>query len=869
MRDDRELTPEQLAAFGAELDALRQRTLADLGADDARYIRRVRAAVRVCCWSGRALLMFGWLPPTWLLGSLLLGLGKILENMELGHNVMHGQYDWMNDPEFAGRAYEWDIAGPSDFWRHTHNHIHHTYTNVLGKDDDVGYGVVRLFPEQRWKPFYRWQPLWVTLQALLFQYAVAIQHLRLDKYAKGRLDKAELMPLLRRLRAKLGRQWTKDYLLFPLLGLFAGGFGAVFVGNLLANVLRNLWTFTVIFCGHFTEKAVVFRPRCWRDPWPLVPAPVARLQQPGGRAAVPHPDRQPQPPDRASSLPGPAGASLRRAVPRGPRNRPALRADLQQRTPGTAILTVLRRIWVYRLPPRAARRGAAEPTERSRRPWRGRSGAGIMPPCAPRRGFRPPRGVGVSPNAGRPAPAIGQQRRSFPNLSMLGGCRPGPVRPGTVMFSPLVTFPRSTPPPAHAGRLRPVHHPHRPAPDPGRRRRPVVGGLMASYYFGLVCGGKFGHKLIASFGHIRSYVACAGIATVTVLLHALVDQLEVWLLLRFITGAVMMNQYMVIESWLNEQAESHQRGKVFAGYMVAVDLGLVLGQGLLALSPTLDYKPLLLVAICFASCLIPLAMTRRVHPAKLVAAPLEVRFFWQRVPQALGTIFIAGLMVGAFYGLAPVYANRNGLDASQSSFFVGMCIVAGFCAQWPLGWLSDRLDRSWLIRGNAVLLCLASIPMWGLVTLPYWLLLANGFVTGMLLFTLYPLAVALANDHVEQPRRVALSAMLLTTYGVGACIGPLVAGALMRHFGPGLFYMLVSGYAVLLVFWVQPKRVTGEHRVDEAPLQHVAMPDTVSPMAATLDPRVEEVPEELVVEAPANIGRSDGEPDAGEKPAQS
>ncbi|MCR3799619.1 hypothetical protein NAG22_24565, partial [Pseudomonas aeruginosa] len=224
------------------------------------YIRRVRAAVRVCCWSGRALLMFGWLPPTWLLGSLLLGLGKILENMELGHNVMHGQYDWMNDPEFAGRAYEWDIAGPSDFWRHTHNHIHHTYTNVLGKDDDVGYGVVRLFPEQRWKPFYRWQPLWVTLQALLFQYAVAIQHLRLDKYAKGRLDKAELMPLLRRLRAKLGRQWTKDYLLFPLLGLFAGGFGAVFVGNLLANVLRNLWTFTVIFCGHFTEKAVVFPP---------------------------------------------------------------------------------------------------------------------------------------------------------------------------------------------------------------------------------------------------------------------------------------------------------------------------------------------------------------------------------------------------------------------------------------------------------------------------------------------------------------------------------------------------------------------------------------------------------------------------------
>ncbi|WP_447588190.1 MFS transporter [Aquipseudomonas campi] len=388
-----------------------------------------------------------------------------------------------------------------------------------------------------------------------------------------------------------------------------------------------------------------------------------------------------------------------------------------------------------------------------------------------------------------------------------------------------------------------------------------VGGLMAAYYFGLVCGGKVGHRLIASVGHIRSYVACAGLATVIVLLHVLVEQLEVWLLLRFVMGAVMMNQYMVIESWLNEQSENHMRGKVFAGYMVAVDLGLVVGQGLLALSPTLDYKPLLLVAICFASCLIPLAVTRRVHPAKLVAAPLEIGFFWKRVPQAMGTIFVAGLMVGAFYGLAPVYASRSGLDTSQASMFVGMCIVAGFCAQWPLGWLSDRVDRSWLIRGNAILLCLAAIPMWGLFDLPYGLLLVNGFVTGMLLFTLYPLAVALGNDHVEQPRRVALSAMLLTTYGVGACIGPLFAGVLMHNFGPGMFYVLVSVYALVLIFWVQPKRVTGLHRVDEAPLSHVPMPDTVSPMAAALDPRVEEVPEELVVEAPADIGRSDGAPD--------
>nr|WP_298137154.1 fatty acid desaturase [uncultured Pseudomonas sp.] len=259
MRVDRELTAEEVASFGAELDALRQRTLDDLGEVDARYIRRIRAVVRFFCWSGRALLMFGWFPPTWLLGSLLLGLGKIMENLELGHNVMHGQYDWMNDPELSGRHYEWDMAGPSIFWRKTHNHIHHTYTNVLGMDDDIGYGLARLFPEQRWKPFYRWQPLWTALHAVLFEFALAAQHLRLDKVYKGRRTLAEVAPLIKVVNAKVLRQLVKDYLLFPLVALLLGANAlAVLGGNLLANMIRNLWIFMMIYCGHFTEGVAVF-----------------------------------------------------------------------------------------------------------------------------------------------------------------------------------------------------------------------------------------------------------------------------------------------------------------------------------------------------------------------------------------------------------------------------------------------------------------------------------------------------------------------------------------------------------------------------------------------------------------------------------
>lgn len=382
-----------------------------------------------------------------------------------------------------------------------------------------------------------------------------------------------------------------------------------------------------------------------------------------------------------------------------------------------------------------------------------------------------------------------------------------------------------------------------------------VGGLMASYYFGLVCGGKFGHKLIASFGHIRSYVACAGIATVTVLLHALVDQLEVWLLLRFITGAVMMNQYMVIESWLNEQADASQRGAVFGGYMAASYLGLVLGQMILVAHPQLGPELLMLVAFCFALCLVPLALTHKIHPAALRPAPLEPRFFIRRVPQSLTTVLVSGLVVGSFYGLAPLYANQLGLPNEQVGLYMGACIFAGLLVQWPLGWLSDRRDRAWLIRACAILLCLFALPLALLQQMPLALLLALGIAASMLQFTLYPLAVAFSNDHVETERRVSLTAMLLVTFGVGACIGPLAAGALMRLFGANMLYAFVSACALILVWRVHPEKVSGQHRVDDAPLHHVPTPDnmTSSPLVAALDPRVDEqaVQEQMV----------DGEPD--------
>ncbi len=369
-----------------------------------------------------------------------------------------------------------------------------------------------------------------------------------------------------------------------------------------------------------------------------------------------------------------------------------------------------------------------------------------------------------------------------------------------------------------------------------------VGALMTGFYLGLVLGGKIGHRLIARVGHIRAYVASAGIVTAAVLLHGLTEHLSVWLLLRVQVGLGMMCMYMVVESWLNEQSASEERGMVFSGYMMASYLGMVLGQLVLAAIPDLSINLLLFVALCFALCLVPVALTRRIHPEPLRPAPLEPRYFMQRVPLSMLTSLIAGAMVGAFYGLAPLYASRIGLPTQMIGLFMASCIVAGLLVQGPLGWLSDRLERPTLIRVCSALLMLIALPQAIFTDLPIPLIFLGGGISCMLFFSLYPLAVAFANDNIEAEKRVSLTAVLLTTFGVGASISPLLIGVLMKSFGANMLYVSLSVFALLIVLRVRPQAISGDTLSDEAPLQHIYMPDGISssPLAAALDPRVEE-----------------------------
>src|SRR5437763_128028 len=250
------LTSDQVEQLGRELDDLRNRVRADLGQRDAQYIRRIIKAQRGLEIGGRLLLEVGFLPPAWLAGTTALSLSKILDNMEIGHNVMHGQYDWMKDPALDSKRFEWDTACPGDQWRHSHNYMHHTHTNVLGKDRDIGYGVLRMSEDQEWRLRDLGNPVYATLLALLFQWGVAVHDLEVERIEAGEVTLADKREILRNIWEKGRRQVLKDYVAFPLLA--GPGAPFTFAGNLSANLIRNVWAFMIIFCGHFPEGVEEF-----------------------------------------------------------------------------------------------------------------------------------------------------------------------------------------------------------------------------------------------------------------------------------------------------------------------------------------------------------------------------------------------------------------------------------------------------------------------------------------------------------------------------------------------------------------------------------------------------------------------------------
>ncbi len=250
------LTDEEIDQLGRELDALRAEVEESRGAADAAYINRIITIQRSLAVAGRVTLFASRWKPAWVAGAAMLGVAKILENMEIGHNVMHGQWDWMNDPEIHSSTWEWDTAQPAEQWKHSHNYIHHQFTNVLGHDNDVGYGILRMAREQKWHPANLGQPVYNALLATLFQWGVALHDLDLEAIRKGKKDPKEMKRQLKQIAKKGRNQALKDYVLYPALS--GPQWKSTMKANATANFMRNVWSYMIIFCGHFPDGALHF-----------------------------------------------------------------------------------------------------------------------------------------------------------------------------------------------------------------------------------------------------------------------------------------------------------------------------------------------------------------------------------------------------------------------------------------------------------------------------------------------------------------------------------------------------------------------------------------------------------------------------------
>ncbi|WP_024799855.1 fatty acid desaturase [Nocardia sp. BMG51109] len=250
------LTAADIETLGQELDTIRRDVEQSLGERDAKYIRRTIRAQRTLEMAARATLFGSRNRWAWGAGVAMLSVAKIIENMELGHNISHGQWDWMNDPEIHSTSWEWDMTGPSAQWQRAHNYSHHMYTNVLGKDEDLGFGILRMTRDEQWRPLHLAQPVANLLLAATFEWGIALHDWSIEKQLSD-VPRWQLMSEPNRaFGRKIARQVSKDFLIHP--ALTGPAWKSTLKANATANLVRNLWTYAVIFCGHFPDGAEKF-----------------------------------------------------------------------------------------------------------------------------------------------------------------------------------------------------------------------------------------------------------------------------------------------------------------------------------------------------------------------------------------------------------------------------------------------------------------------------------------------------------------------------------------------------------------------------------------------------------------------------------
>ena len=364
---------------------------------------------------------------------------------------------------------------------------------------------------------------------------------------------------------------------------------------------------------------------------------------------------------------------------------------------------------------------------------------------------------------------------------------------------------------------------------------PVIGLLGTGYFAGLTIGSIMAFRLIARVGHIRAFAAYVSIVSACALAYSIAQIVPVWLALRFISGFCVAGVFVCLESWLNDQADADRRGATLAFYMMSLYGGQALSQLLLGVEAGNPRLPFVIASLILSITVVPVALTWMATPANEEHHRFALKALYASSPLGLVGAVTTGLMLGAFYIMSPIHAQRIGMSNLEIAGLIGAVIAGGIALQWPLGWLSDRIDRRKVIVASFAIAAAICVGM--AITRAESSLTVQGVLFGGFAFALYPLCVAHTNDHVAVSERIGASGGLVLAYSVGATAGPIASSVMMDSFGPGGLYWFIgasSGAACLFGIWRQlvsaPVPVAEQY-----PFQ--VLPRT-TPMAASLDPEL-------------------------------
>ncbi|TVQ98683.1 MAG: MFS transporter [Deltaproteobacteria bacterium] len=369
----------------------------------------------------------------------------------------------------------------------------------------------------------------------------------------------------------------------------------------------------------------------------------------------------------------------------------------------------------------------------------------------------------------------------------------------------------------------------------------ATGLVLAAYYVGFFLGALRAQRVLRDVGHIRAFTAFAAAMTAATLLHALIPSAWAWALLRLIAGFAMAALFLITESWLNERADTENRGTVLSLYMVTAQLGLGGGQLLLGAASPMEDTLFQIVAVLFALALIPVALTRSMAPTPPPETHVPLRRLYAISPIGMVGAATAGVVQASFFAMGPVHATGIGLPSGQVGLYMATVVLGGVLLQWPLGALSDRIGREGVYAGTVA--ALASVCV-GMVFAPEWGLSAvagGALAFGGLLFMLYPLAVAQANDWATAHERVGVAGGLLIAYGVGAVAGPMLAGLAIELLGPGGLFLFCAAALVLLLFFTFAQ-LTRRPQLPAALQTPFAPVMRTSTAMVELDPRIDDPP---------------------------